>query len=385
MQVVLLVALLTITFRKHQDVTTLQDRREELLELHLPRQELRKKKITVQPQESLFWKGSQSRLCHRIRQEQEEGTELVISFTGPCDMIHREQRHGNYVLGLYGMQLAAMAYRANFEFQCARSNQTTDNLFWWLQTNQTTRTSLSQTVYDPPLPIPDQACRGMGKAPLHYTSERIRQDLRNMAVKIFGTRDETIEGLYHDLETPLFPGEPLDEVAIHFRCGDVLSNLGKGDTNYGLIQFRSYKDRILPQVLSIGIVTIPFDPNHLRREDAAFGRSCQRLVQELVSYLSASFPQANVTIRNDPDETIPMIYSRLIMAKQMFCVRSTFCIFPAIASLGTSYVQEGGVAYFVSPMADAYKNIELMNDGKHLMSWEIDKRGLESTIEWLKS
>ena len=194
---VLLVGLLTNIYQKHQDVKTLQDRREELLELHLPKEDLRKKKITLQPQERLFWNGHQSRLCHRIWQEHEDGAKLVISFTGPCNMFHREQRHGNYVLGLYGMHLAAMAYQAGFEFQA--SNLTIDNLFWWLQTNQTTSTSLPQSVCNPPLPIPDQSCRGMGKASLHYTLELIWHDLQNMAVKIFGTRDETIEGLYHDL------------------------------------------------------------------------------------------------------------------------------------------------------------------------------------------
>jgi hypothetical protein len=129
-------------------------------------------------------------------------------------------------------------------------------------------------------------------------------------------------------------------------------------------------------------VTTPFDKKKLRRQDANFHKSCVRITQQLVAYLSKHFPHAKVSIRNDPTESLEMVYSRLILAKQNICVRSTFCLFPAIAAFGTSFVQEGGVAYFMPQVAQVYDNIQLMN-GTVLKSYEISKRGIQSTIAWL--
>jgi hypothetical protein len=348
-----------------------------------------RKMVVLHPEESFMWLGNQARLCKRIRKEWEDDKDLVLSVRAPCDLIHSRHQHGNYVLGIYAMHVAAMAYEVEFQFQCS-SRKTTQNIFWWLQTTTTTTNgtnSLATKLYDPPLPPKDLACRGMGKAPIHYMSERIRHDLRRMAVRIFGIRDEEMaqryKGEYHIEIPPLFPEVDLDEVAIHFRCGDVLRNLGKNETNYGLVKFQTYRNHIDPESRqSIGIVTTPFDKKKLRHQDASFHKSCERITQKLVAYLSKHFPHAKVNIRNDPTDSLEMVYSRLILAKQNICVRSTFCLFPAIAAFGTSFVQEGGVAYFIPQVAQVYDNIQLMN-GTVLRSYDISKRGIQSTIAWL--
>jgi hypothetical protein len=343
--------------------------------------------VQLGTKEAFFWKGKQKNLCQKIDEEQEEGKHLLLSLTAPCDILHTQQRHGNFVLGLYAMHLAAMAHQAHFVFRCSETKPQTANIFWWLQTKNVTLTrTSSNTLYDPPLPIPEQVCKGMGKAPLQYTSELVRNDLRRMAIQIFGARDKVTTHFSeeHQLPPPLFPEEELDTVAIHFRCGDVLGNLNKKvNDNYGMVAFQAYRDRIDPQVQSIGIVTAPFDPKHLRDLDAKHHKGCKRIVNELVDYLQTSFPRATVTIRNKPSDTVPMVYSRMILAQQTFCIRSTFCLFPAIASFRTSFFQQGGVAYFVSPMADVYDNIELMEED-YLLSHQIFQLGLESTIGWLR-
>ena len=136
-------------------------------------------------------------------------------------------------------------------------------------------------------------------------------------------------------------GMIIDEVAIHLRCGDMINkNMSPKDKNYELLQFQAYRKRIPPSIKSIGIVTAPFSEKNRRKQDLGSGDMCRALVLELVDYLESSFPKAEVRVRNNPNETIPEVVSRLILAKHNFCVRSTFYLFPSIASYGTRYVQK---------------------------------------------
>jgi hypothetical protein len=209
--------------------------------------------------------------------------------------------------------------------------------------------------------------KGVGKAALHYTSEIVRRDLRAMATTL----------------APSFGSSGLDEVAIHFRCGDILSrNIPRSDNNYGLLQFRSYRKRIPENVTTIGIVTAPLSSAESRSQDRDYAPMCQVIVDRFLHYLMQHFPNATVTVRNDPNESIPQVMSRLILADYTFCVRSTFCLFPAIASYGSSFVLAGGVAYFFDPMVQVYDNIHLMEED-FLKSAEINEKGFQFTLEWL--
>lgn len=379
------------------------------------------KVIVIQPKESFFWKGAQTRLCQRLKKERKKDQNLLNSIkssqhrnesnpvnklrmelNAPCTLIHEKHMHGNFILGFYGMRLAALAFDTDFDFRCSEKNSKHVSgrkyLLWWLQTDRsrlvindndyngnrkaskgrlsTNRPNdretspysypINHTLYMPSKPSSKNACSGMSKAALHYTTEYVRRDLRAMA-------------------TELAPSiEAIDDVAIHFRCGDVLSSkIPKGDTNYGLLKFQAYRRRIPANTKTIGIVTAPFSkPVSLRKEDRAYGDSCQHLVTQLQLYLQRHFPKASIHVRNDPHETIPTVFARLILAKVTFCARSTFCLFPAVAAFGRSYVQRDGVAYFMDRVSEVYENVLLM-DEPFLRSYEIGKRGFNSTVHWL--
>lgn len=155
----------------------------------------------------------------------------------------------------------------------------------------------------------------------------VRKDMRAMAVELSPSMKSK--------------GMIIDEVAIHLRCGDMINkNMSPKDKNYELLQFQAYRKRIPPSIKSIGIVTAPFSEKNRRKQDLGSGDMCRALVLELVDYLESSFPKAEVRVRNNPNETIPEVVSRLILAKHNFCVRSTFYLFPSIASYGTRYVQK---------------------------------------------
>jgi hypothetical protein len=376
--------------------------------------------VSIRPNESFFWKGAQAKLCKRLEKELKKvhdkamqasqhrnesipNDKLRLNLQAPCTRLHEKHMHGNFVVGFYGMRLAAIAFDADFNFRCSGRNPEHVSgrryLLWWFQTRRnrlgiekrgfrngsesqlssSLRTDgyqnsssldddypMNYTLYSPSKPSSKNACSGMGKAALHYTTEYVRRDLRAMANEL----------------APSIKG--IDDVAIHFRCGDVLSSkIGKGDNNYGLLKFRAYRHRIPQNAKTIGIVTAPFaQADELRKEDRAFGELCQHMVSQLQSYLGWHFPNASIHMRNDPHETIPTVFARLILAKVTFCARSTFCLFPAVAAFGQSYVQRDGVAYFMDKVSEVYENIHLM-DEPFLRSYEIRQRGFNSTVRWL--
>ena len=357
--------------------------------------------VKIEGNESFLWQGAQSRLCTHIkkkRKKQKSQKNLHLFLVTRCGAIDERNQHGNFMLGLYAMKLAAMAFRADFTFRCTEIERK-DYLLWWLQSKQigdiapspsslsststststsilstTSRTednhySVNYSLYDPPQPTPDVACRGMGHVALHYTSEYVRKDMRAMAKELSSSMNSK--------------GIIVDEVAIHLRCGDIISkNISPKDKNYGLVKFQAYRKRIPSTIKSIGIVTAPFAEKNRRKQDHGSGTICQTLVLRLVDYLQTHFPNTEVRVRNDPNESIPEVVSRLILAKYNFCVRSTFCLLPTIASYGTSYVQKGGAAYFFDDVSKVYDNIHLM-DEPFLFARDIRERGFNSTLLWL--
>jgi len=350
--------------------------------------------VKVEENESFLWRGAQSRLCKHIKKEKRrfvastKSEYLHLVLVIPCREFHEQHQHGNFMLGYYAMKLAAIAFQAEFTFRC-EEEEGKNYLLWWLQSKElgerissstlSTSARMSQignyqfsfnhSLYDPPYPTPNIACQGMGRVALHYTSDYARKDLRNMANELSPTLHNK--------------GMKIDEVAIHLRCGDILNkNMSQKDKNYGLIQFQAYRKRIPLTVESIGIITAPFEEKNRRKQDHGSGLLCQTLVYRLVDYLRTHFPNTIVNIRNDPSESIPEVVSRLILAKHNFCVRSTFCLFPSIASYGTSYVQKGGVAYFFDEISNVYDDIYLM-DEPFLFTNEIRDKGFNSTLQWL--
>lgn len=334
--------------------------------------------VTIHKNETFLWHGAQSRLCESIkkkRKEQKSPKNLRLYLSVQCGAIDSLNRHGNMMIGLYGMKLAAMAFGAEFTFRCNES-ELNESVLWWLQSKANTllsegknnRSSVNSTLYVPPLPTPDIACRGYGRVALHYTSEYVRNDFRAMATKLLSSMNNK--------------GIVIDDVAIHFRCGDVLGKFSPKDKNYGLVKFQAYRKRIPPSAETIGIITAPFSEKHRRKQDRRSGEFCRTLVLELVDYLQSHFPAAKIRVRNNPNETIPEVLSRLILAKHNFCVRSTFCLLPSMASYGTSHLQKGGTAYFMEDASRVYDNIQLM-DEPFLLTRDIVDGGFNSTLGWL--
>jgi hypothetical protein len=335
--------------------------------------------------EHYFWRGRQNRLVKLVKQVQRtqqdaNDTTILLNLTIRCKRLYDELQlgTGNLVLGFYAMRLAAVTAGVDYTFQCIQSAEALEqakrqgSILSWLQGYYAAPSNRNTfSPYDPPLPTLNEAARGMGRIPLYYMSEAIRFDLRNMALQMVGPRNNTGRILNTTMmdNTPLYPNVDIDDVAIHFRCGDIMR--GFNSDAYGIVAFDSYRRYISPSTKTIGIVTASFQESSLRSRDQGTTHVCHVLVNALVEYLHYSFPDATITIRNDgPDETLAMAFARLVMANQTFCSPSTFSIFPAIASFGTSYIQQSNLTYFVAPIVQHYHDVKYM-DGPLLSAIDI--------------
>jgi hypothetical protein len=132
-------------------------------------------------------------------------------------------------------------------------------------------------------------------------------------------------------EVVLKENPQVDEVAIHFRCGDILSS---SILYMGFIPFKAYLKMIPKHTKRIGIIsTLSFhmgDPKLTKP-------GCLGLLTGLHKFLSAYYPGARVTQHLDDSEV--QSYARLAAAQIAICGISTFCIYPSLMARKT-YISE---------------------------------------------
>jgi hypothetical protein len=130
---------------------------------------------------------------------------------------------------------------------------------------------------------------------------------------------------YSNLSTSdLLLKEEMDDAAIHLR-----NILNQPRREMGLLPFRVYLEVIPRDVESIGIVMAWAEP------ESDFGI----VARGLYSFLETHFPKARITMRDRVNDTIPIVYTRLIEARRVtVCTASTFCLYATIAAKGTSVI-----------------------------------------------
>ena len=355
-----------------------------------------------------LWNGGMSRYCNLINErlqrlsKENHSTQrkVVVNFTMHC--IDPYSRYGlgtgNIVMAVYGLQLAAASHGVDFWFDCSDVSVKDSSQFFsqkdmkhrrspahdvhpfltdvlpWLQGYHSAPTSDEQhkvpwTRFDPPVPPREVSCQGFAKHPLHYQIEEIRQDMRTLAVHLLGDPSHkrqhsvSVDGAYHHMK-PLVADAVVDDVAIHFRCGDIL--LIKTNT-YGIVSFDAYRRLISPHARTIGIITQSFGRENNRDRDKHTTEVCKFLALGLTHYLQHHFPRASISIRNGPGETPATAYARLVLANQSFSALSTFSSFPSLASSGTAFIPKGRLTYFCPAISERYSNVKMF-DGQVLTS-----------------
>ena len=202
--------------------------------------------------------------------------------------------------------------------------------------------------------------------PISWALQQLRWELRRMAVAIVGIppddpthpAHQMIRNMKHcknynqnvpqigvDMSSsavPLIPNVELDDVTIHFRCGDIMMS---HYAYFRFLKFRAFSDRIDRDTKSIGIITQPFSKGsstQARKQDVGNNERnliCQNVIYAFRDHLLEKFPNARVSIRNDKDETVGLAYARMVMSRQAFAAPdSSFSIYPALATFGKGYL-----------------------------------------------
>ena len=178
------------------------------------------------------------------------------------------------------------------------------------------------------------------------------------------------------------PGEPLDDVAIHMRCGDAMETRHSA---YGLLTVESVAAAIpLNRTMTVGIVTQPFErscphiglavaagqllppPANETQNSTARGQrdsaggtmhgvrncacSCAVVLRHYVEALQALRPMATVTVR-DRDARVGALVRLTFAPHASICQPSSFCIWPAMAATRRGYVAH--TAFFPSRQSEA--------------------------------
>jgi hypothetical protein len=299
---------------------------------------------------------------------------VVVNVTFGClDYYqHSSIGSGNVVLALY-MVRASLALLGNVElhFVCHDAYETRSQLVlpWftgtWYYGASITRKNRT---------LQEEACAPFWGAVLDHVYRDMQADLRRMAhglLRVNGssgggttaTAASTVRVLAAVAAVaaapslpsspkfvPHLPNEPplyknidiLDDAVIHFRCGDLLDSDLAG---YGFWTFDGYVRHISSAARRIGILTQPFAENnrtHLQQRyldnaDAIQNGRCKTLALALQDYIQERHPLATVSIHNNAQETIALSTARLVLANQSIGGRSTFSVFPIVATYGTGY------------------------------------------------
>ena len=353
----------------------------------------------------MFWNRGQSRLCNVLREMtnvsslgEQTSYEIqrkppLLNATVDCKELQKEQNfgQGNWVTALYCTKIVAALARVDFQFHCSdgRDSQMT-LLLPWFDGNLTAPSVDLPWPYSGTLPSENIACSDKYSAiRVDKMAHQIRDDIRKMAVTLVGARDEKRHhsSIPRD-QTPLIPGVVLDDVVIHFRCGDVFGGATRND--FGMIKFTEYKKWISRDARTIGILTQPFDDKLLRAKDAGRTHSCRQATYLLVDYLREYLPNATISIHNNVNETLPLAYARLAMANQSFISLSSFGIFPVIGTFGDGYFQKGnrGVNPFATHVPALFSNVHEMDApvlGTGTIKTMLATTTLNDTLQWFVS
>lgn len=267
---------------------------------------------------------------------------------------------------------------------------------------------------------------GWGKVPVGWMVPFIRHDLRLMAIQLVGlpqnddthpayawlerqrqqqlstytsennytvtdsrisqaTQDDVPVHPTEFTEVPMIPNVELDDTAIHFRCGDVMTSK---HAQFRFLKYKEYAQRIDSTTKSIGIITQPFPDSKatdiqartVDLDDPYRVALCRAVVEGFANYLQERFPNARVSIRNGPEEPVALAFARLIMARQSFAsADSSFALFPTLASFGVGYH-----LYPISrPYATGIKNQFLMDIAPHLERNDAQVNYTDGTLKFM--
>jgi hypothetical protein len=170
----------------------------------------------------------------------------------------------------------------------------------------------------------------------------------------------------------------VDDVTIHFRCGDILSHPFR---EYGYPRYNVYQS-YLSDFNTLGILTAPLSKNGSRSVDYVNKELCHDLLLDMVRFFSSKYPNVTVTIRSN--DSLEDAIGRLLHSKQSWCNPSTFCLFPTLATLNKGFILDSKLYPFVRKINTSTLTVV---QEKMLSTMQILKKKMKvkRIISWLRS
>jgi len=292
----------------------------------------------------------------------------IVNVSFSCQKLFQESvlGTGNFISAFYTIRMAAHALgTTDVILHCFDAEETKSALILpWLMGKFPT---LEPGEEPDEAPTQQQACSDYKSVPVGFRWKDMVFDMRRMAIAMVGIpspdhpsakwaednlwisdfgnthkhgRDEMQLAHPQKGDDPLFPDVQLDDAVLHFRCGDIIAS---NHPSFGFMKFGSFSRHISAQAKRIGIVTQPFTVNAQKRnaEGGAWKMErCKLVVYSFVEHLQKRFPDAEVSIHNDANETIALTFARMIMANQTVIGITSFGVFPGVTTFGSGYIRK---------------------------------------------
>jgi len=270
---------------------------------------------------------------------------------------------GNYVSAFYGLRMVAHTLgTTDVSILCNDAEETKKNLILPWVMGMFPQLIKAENATKEDLPTLKEACSDYNQVPIGYRWKDMQYEMQRLAIAMVGIPSPEYpsavwaeENLwsedsphqhgrdYYQLaapqkgEAPLFPDTELDDTLLHFRCGDLIHSNHKG---FGFMKFGSFLHHVSPDVRTIGVATQPFDPKGQNRPgDAGLKmKRCKQVTMAFIEHLQAEFPNAQIRVHNDINETIALTFARMIMANQTVVAITSFSVFPGVSTFGTGYI-----------------------------------------------
>jgi hypothetical protein len=279
----------------------------------------------------------------------------TVAHGGKCDSTSL----GNTLAAIYMSALRAFQRKNTFSFSCSDGRINREN--------EVLKTYISGQIWNMSISdnVPDlcQGCDFWPSWPHHC-----RLGL-NYAVPIIRNTLQRIP-----------PPPNIDDVTIHLRCGDILSNVYMRD--YGYPRYHVYKEFLTSPFSSIGILTASQDPRKARPGDIKHFASCTAILNDMVHYFQDMYPTITISIRSD--DTVAQSIGRMVHSKQFWCNPSSFCVLPAIATTGRAYILQSKLYPFVEEIKGEPRIQIVKRDFLNASQIAIDKMDVSQIISWLR-
>mmetsp|Transcript_24781 Transcript_24781/g.41289 ORF Transcript_24781/g.41289 Transcript_24781/m.41289 type:complete len:401 (-) Transcript_24781:125-1327(-) len=126
------------------------------------------------------------------------------------------------------------------------------------------------------------------------------------------------------------PGQHLPivpDVALQYRCGDNIAF----SYMYGILPFTAFEGRIPADAKYIYVLS----DHPSRAVHSPYTSRCAFILKNLFDWLHVKYPSATLVVKRGGD--LFLDYVRLGQANTTICSPSSYCFWPAVSSLGTSY------------------------------------------------